>query len=229
MSLPSIRTDDGRPEPLGAGNLLLQAVSPGDRTALLQRAEQVAFERGDLVFHAEGPVRDVYFPVSGMLSVVTRMQDGSTVESLTIGREGMTGPPVTAAKGVVPNVECVCQLPGTSVRVPAEDFFSLRRRSVAFDELVDRFAQVVFGQISQSAACNRLHPIEARTSKWLLLAHDRSGDGSIPLTQEFLAEMLGVRRETVNLSARMLQAAGLIDYRRGEITVLNRDGLEATS
>ena len=218
-----------RPFPPDAENLVLEAMIAEDRAALLDVADRVTFRRGDFLFRAEGDVRHVYFPTSGMLSVVTRMQDGSMVESITIGKEGMTGPPIVAAQGVVSNVECICQLPGDGLRVPTEAFFELRRRSDTFAELVERCAQVAFGHIAQTAACNRLHPIEARTSRWLLQAHDRMGDDFLPLTQEFLAEMLGVRRETVNLAARILQRADLIDYRRGEVRIRDRAGLESTS
>jgi hypothetical protein len=164
-----------------------------------------------------------------MLSVVIRMKEGATVEAVTIGKEGLTGPPIIAVEGVVGNVDCVCQLPGSALRVPTEALFERRRSSPPLDDLLNRYAQVVFGQLAQTAACNRLHSIEARTSRWLLLSQDRVAADVVHLTQEFLAEMLGVRRETVNLSARMLQNAGLIEYRRGEIRVLDRDGLESTA
>lgn len=217
------------PFPADAGNLLLEAMSAEDRAELTDAGERVDLARGDFVFRADGRAPHVYFPTSGMLSVVTRMEDGSTVEAVTVGKEGVTGPPLVAEKSLVANVECVCQLPGAAIRVPSEVFFDLRRRSDSLDELVDRHGQAVFAQIAQTAACNRLHPIEARTSRWLLQAHDRVGVSFLPLTQEFLAEMLGVRRETVNLTARMLQNAGLIAYHRGEVEILDRGGLESTS
>lgn len=218
-----------KPFPADVDNLLLEAMPANDRAELLEAGEHVHFRRGDGVFAADGDVPHVYFPHSGMLSVVIRMQDGATVETVTIGKEGVTGPPLIAEQGVVANVECICQIPASALRVPTAVLFALRRRSETLDELLTRYGQVVFGQIAQTAACNRLHPIEARTSRWLLLAHDRVGGDVIPLTQEFLAEMLGVRRETVNLSARMLQNAGLIEYRRGEVRVLDREGLESTA
>lgn len=218
-----------KPFPVGADNLLLDAMLAEDRAELTRAGEVVELARGELVFRADGEVPHVFFPMSGMLSVVTRMQDGSTVECITIGKEGVTGPPLVAERSVVSNVDCMCQLPGRAMRVPIAEFFALRRRSPAFDELIDHYGLAIFAQIAQTAACNRLHPIEARTSRWLLQAHDRMADDVLPLTQEFLAEMLGVRRETVNLTARLLQSAGLIQYRRGEITVLDREGLESTS
>jgi CRP-like cAMP-binding protein len=217
-----------KPFPTMAVNLLLEAMPTEDRKKLSAAGEQVELARGTVVFRGDGGVPHVYFPLGGMLSVVTRMQDGSTVEALTVGKEGATGPPLIAEKGLASNVECVCQLPGPAMRVPTEVFFDLRRRSETFDALLDQYGQAVFAQIAQTAACNRLHPIEARTSRWLLQAHDRMGGSYLPLTQEFLAEMLGVRRETVNLSARLLQNAGLIDYHRGEIEILDRAGLEST-
>jgi CRP-like cAMP-binding protein len=218
-----------KPFPAGEQNLLLEAMPAEDRAELIGAAEVVQLARGEPVFRRDGQVPHIFFPMGGMISAVTRMQDGSTVECITIGKEGVTGPPLVAEGSVVSNVDGVCQLPGPAVRVPIETFFDLRRRSEAFDRMMSRHGLAVFAQIAQTAACNRLHPMEARTSRWLLQAHDRMGDDVMPLTQEFLAEMLGVRRETVNLSARLLQSAGLIRYRRGEITVLDRDGLESTS
>ncbi len=218
-----------KPFPGDVDNLLLEAMPANDRGALVEAGEPAQFRRGDPVFSADGKAAHVFFPYSGMLSVVIRMQDGATVETVTIGKEGVTGPPMIAEQGVVANVECVCQLPATALRVPAATFFELRRRSDTLAELLSRYEQVVFGQIAQTAACNRLHSIEARTSRWLLLAHDRIGGDVVPLTQEFMAEMLGVRRETVSLSARVLQNAGLIEYRRGEVRILDREGLESTS
>lgn len=218
-----------KPFPAELSNLMLGSMTDEDRGTLEDLGETVDFARGDFLFRVNGEVPWVYFPHSGMLSVVIRMKEGATVEAVTIGKEGFTGPPIIAVEGVVGNVDCVCQLPGSALRVPTEELFELRRSSPPLDELMNRYAQVVFGQLAQTAACNRLHSIEARTSRWLLLAQDRVGSDVVNLTQEFLAEMLGVRRETVNLSARMLQSAGLIDYRRGEIHILDRDGLESTA
>jgi hypothetical protein len=210
-------------------NLMLRSMDPEDREAVEGAGEPVEFSRGDFLFRVDGEVPWVYFPHSGMLSVVIRMQEGATVETVTIGKEGVTGPPLVAVDGVVGNVDCLCQLPGTALRLPTSTLFKLRRSSPSLDDLLNRYAQVVFGQLAQTAACNRLHSIEARTSRWLLQAHDRVDDDVVLLTQEFLAEMLGVRRETVNLSARVLQNAGLIEYRRGEIRIVDREGLESTA
>jgi CRP-like cAMP-binding protein len=217
------------PFPVDPENLLLRTMPAEDRDALTNAGEHVRLARGDLVFRADGSIPHVYFPTGGMLSVVTRMEDGSSLEAVTIGKEGATGPPLVAERSIAENVECVCQLPGEAIRVPSEVFFDLRRRSGTLVELLDRYGHSLFWQIAQTSACNRLHPIEARTSRWLLQANDRVGGSYLPLTQEFLAEMLGVRRESVSLSARLLQNAGLIAYHRGEIEVLDRPGLESTS
>jgi hypothetical protein len=217
-----------KPFPTEVDNLLLEAMTAGDRAQILAYGERFEFARGDRIFNANEDVAFVVFPHAGMLSVVTQMQDGSSVETVTIGKEGATGPPIVVENGLVSNVDCLCQLPGGGLRVPTREFFGLRHRSTTFDELLDRYAQVVFGQIAQTAACNRLHGIEARASRWLLQAHDRFGDDLVPLTQEFLAEMLGVRRETVSLTTRLLQNAGLIETRRGEVRIVDRDGLEST-
>jgi DNA-binding transcriptional ArsR family regulator len=217
------------PFPVEVDNLLLEAMTTRDRAMLLEKGERVKFGLGDRMFGADGDVPYIYFPHAGMLSVVTRMADGASVETVTIGKEGATGPPVVVEKGSISNVDCLCQLPGGGLRVATRAFFELRRNSPTFDELVDRYAQVVFGQIAQTAACNRLHAIEARGSRWLLQAHDRFGEDVVPITQEFLAEMLGVRRETVSLTLRVLQNAGLLETRRGGVKIVDRDGLESTS
>jgi CRP-like cAMP-binding protein len=216
------------PFPLEIDNLLLEAMTTRDRADLLEDGERVKFGLGDRMFSANGDIPYVFFPNAGMLSVVIRMADGSSVETVTIGKEGVTGPPIVVENGSISNVDCLCQLPGAGLRVPTRSFFELRRRSSTFDELVDRYAQVVFGQIAQTAACNRLHDIEARASRWLLQAHDRFGEDVVPITQEFLAEMLGVRRETVSLTLRILQSAGLVETRRGGVRVVDRDGMEST-
>lgn len=217
------------PFPVEIDNLLLEAMTTRDRAELFALGERVKFDLGDTIFKADSDVPYVVFPSSGMLSVVIRMTDGASVECVTIGKEGVTGPPIVIENGSISNVDCVCQLPGEGLRVPTRGFFDLRRSSSTFDELVDRYAQVVFAQIAQTSACNRLHDIEARASRWLLQAHDRFGQDVVPITQEFLAEMLGVRRETVSLTLRILQSAGLIETRRGGVRVADRDGIESTS
>jgi hypothetical protein len=217
-----------QPFPAEIDNLLLEAMTTSDRAELLEQGERVNFGLGDRLFSVNGDVPYVSFPNAGMLSIVIRMADGASVEAVTIGKEGVTGPPIVVENGSISNVDCLCQLPGDGLRVTTHAFFALRRRSSTFDELVDRYAQVVFGQIAQTAACNRLHAIEARASRWLLQAHDRFGQDIVPITQEFLAEMLGVRRETVSLTVRILQSAGVIETRRGGVRVVDREGIEST-
>jgi DNA-binding transcriptional ArsR family regulator len=217
-----------RPFPVEIDNLLLEAMTSQDRAALLDVGERVKFGLGDRMFSADGDVPYVFFPNAGMLSVVVRMADGPSVEAVTVGKEGASGPPFIIESGSIANVDCLCQLPGGGLRVPTRTFFDLCRQSSTFDELIDRYALVVFGQIAQTAACNRLHGIEARASRWLLQAHDRFGEEIVPITHEFLAEMLGVRRETVSLTLRILQSAGLVETRRGSVRVVDRDGLEST-
>jgi hypothetical protein len=143
------------PFPAEIDNLLLEAMTSRDRAALLEGGERVKFGLGDKMFSASGDVPYVYFPTSGMLSVVTRMADGASVEAVTIGKEGVSGPPIIIESGSISNVDCLCQLPGGGLRVPTRTFFDLRRQSSTFDELVDRYALVVLGQIAQTAACNR--------------------------------------------------------------------------
>jgi CRP-like cAMP-binding protein len=130
---------------------------------------------------------------------------------------------------LLPNLEAFCQMPGDGLGVPLDDFTNLMDKHDDLVTMVDRFVQLVIGQMSQSAACNRLHPLEERLAKWLLHAHDRAGDDELPLTHEFLSEMLGVRRETVTLAVARLEETGLVGHRRGHISVEDRPGLERAS
>jgi CRP-like cAMP-binding protein len=179
-----------------------------------------------IVLHDPGePIDHVYFPHSGMVSVVTIMRNGATVETATLGRTGVIGG--TAAFGARHAVgRAIVQLPGSASRVPAARFHAAAQESQAIRELAVRYNDLLIAQIQQSVACNALHTLEARLCRWLLQTHDCVDGDTIPLTQEFLGQMLGVRRTSVTLAARLLQSAGMIRYRRGHIQVVDRSGLE---
>lgn len=170
----------------------------------------------------------VAFPLHGVVSLVARMKDGSSAEVATIGNEGLVGFPLLFG-GAESLSEAFCQVPGEYLRLSAKDFRNEVARDAAFNQILERYGQAVFHQVAQSAACNRLHAIEQRFCRRILMTQDRVGDDRLPLTHEFLAEMLGVRRASVTLVAAVMQKAGFIRYQRGLIEVLDRQGLESVA
>jgi CRP-like cAMP-binding protein len=175
------------------------------------------------------PIDQVYFPGGGFASVVTVLKDGAMVEVATIGREGMLG--LSAVLNGDPSSAAAMVQAETDVcyTMSAKAFRQEMDRRGAFYELLTRYGQALVGFIMQSTACNAVHSVEQRLSRWLLLAHDRVGQDEFPLTQEFAAMMLGTSRPTVTVVAGTLQKAGLITYHRGRVTVVNRQHLEAAS
>ncbi|HEY6468366.1 MAG TPA: Crp/Fnr family transcriptional regulator [Candidatus Dormibacteraeota bacterium] len=172
-------------------------------------------------------ITSVHFPIDGVVSLVTPLADGNIVEVATIGNEGMVGVPLVAGGSLA--VRAISQVGGRTLRMDANVFIAELERLEGFRKLIQRYVQALFGQISQAAACNRLHSNEERLSRWLLMSHDRVGMDAFPITHEFLGQMLGSRRATVTLSAGLLQAAGLIRYHRGRVTIVDRAGLEGVS
>ncbi len=170
----------------------------------------------------------VYFPETGIISVLTAMTDGTMIEFAIIGREGSTGVPLFVGLGES-NITLVSQMPGHAMRMRAPDFLRELERSPALAEAIKRFSGVMFATLAQSAACNRAHHVDERCARWILLTHDQAGGNEFPITGEFLSEMLGVDREHVSVAAAVLQAGGLITYKRGEMTVTDRGGLERAS
>lgn len=210
-----------------SGNVLLDALPPAERERVMPRLERVSLELGASIYEADVPVSHVHFPTRGIISMVSVSGEG-TVEVGTVGREGMAGIPVLLQAEAMATRAFV-QMEGTSLRMSASDFQRALSASPPFARLMFRYAQALFDQVAQSVACNRLHALEERCARWILMAHDRAGADELPLKHQFLAEMLGVHRPAVTLAAGALQRAGLIRYRRGVITVLDRDGLESAS
>lgn len=170
----------------------------------------------------------VYFPISSIDSIVVIMEDGTIVEVATVGYEGMIGLPIFLGSDTMPTTTMV-QIPGEALRMDSTGFFEASRKMAPLRELLERYTQSMFILVAQSAACNRAHSISQRCARWLLMTQDRVGKEQFPLTQEFLSQMLGVRRATVNDVASSLQQAGLIEYHRGSITIKDRAGLQAQS
>jgi CRP-like cAMP-binding protein len=220
MAMP----DDAPHQPPG-DNRLLAALPREDLERLRPQLETVDLAFRERVYKPNEPIPHVYFPVSGVCSVVVGMANGAVVEVATIGNEGMVGLPVFLRSGTVPG-EAFSQIAGRHCRLSADALLRETDNGGALHDLLQRYTQALINQIAQSAACNRLHPIEQRCARWLLLTHDRVAGDRFPLTQQFLAQMLGVRRAGVSVAASMLQTAGLIRYARGVMTVTDRAGLE---
>jgi CRP-like cAMP-binding protein len=214
--------DSERPE---SQNRLLAALPPEVSARLLPHLETVALGLKDIVYAANEPIEHVYFPINGMISMVSLMEDGQAVEVGTIGNEGMVGLPVFLGAESTPG-QAFSQVPGEALRMTAEAFTQEVLPQGPFRALLHRYTQALIVQIAQSSACNRLHTDEQRFARWLLMTHDRVGADQFLLTQEFLAEMLGVRRARVNAVAGSLRTGGLIRYSRGLMTILDRRGLE---
>lgn len=210
-------------------NRLLSALPSDDFNLLEPHLERVELAVHDVIAEAGQPFTHAYFPETSVTSILNRMSDGSTVEVGTIGNEGMAGL-AAYLEAEADHNKTICQVAGTALRVPVPALIAVANERRALRRLLNRFAQAYMIQVSQSAACNRLHSIEQRCARWLLMTHDRvDGAELIHLKQEFLAVMLGVRRAGVTIAAGALQDAGLIRYRRGGIRVLDREGLEAAS
>src|SRR4030095_15002233 len=175
------------------------------------------------------PIKHVYFPGGGFASMVTVLKDGSMVEVATIGREGMLGASAALNGDPSPAATMVQAETDTCYKMAIDVFHSEMNRQGPFQHLIARYAQALTGFIMQSTACNAVHSVEQRLARWLLMAHDRVGKDEFPLTQEFVAMMLGASRPTVTIVAGTLQKAGLITYHRGLITIIDRDKLESAS
>jgi CRP-like cAMP-binding protein len=204
-------------------NRFLAALPASDFALLAPHLRTAPLPLGAMLHEAEGEIAHVYFPQSGMISLVVVMRDGATVETATVGRGGAIG----SAAGLGSRCafgRAVVQLAGTAARIPIAPFHHATEESPTLRALVVGYNDVLIGQIQQSVACNALHSLEARLCRWLLQTHDCVDGDTLPLTQEFLGQMLGVRRTTVTVAARLLQASGLISYRRGHIHLVDRPG-----
>lgn len=211
------------------GNRLLAALDRSDFQTLAPRLERVELVDLQMLARKGERFSHLYFPERSIISVVTEMATGARVEVGTIGNEGMAG--LASYFGTESTEgETFCQVPGAALRIPVAELADFMAHRPRVRQLLDRYAQAYVAQLAQCVACNRLHGIETRCARWLLMTHDRVGRAdTFPLKQQFLAEMLGVRRAGVSVAAGALQNAGLISYRRGVVRVLDRDGLEAAA
>jgi CRP-like cAMP-binding protein len=209
----------------GTGNRLLDRLDSDDFLRLAPLLETVSLPERQPLYQENDALVHVLFPTSGVLSLTIGTEEGREIEVASVGNEGMVG--VMAALGLdtVP-VRVLSQVPGQTLRMPVRAFQRAVGRVPQLDHVVRRYIAFCLRAGNQLTACNALHDAASRLCRWLLMAHDRVGSDRFPLTQEFLAEMLGVRRQTVTLLARALQTGGVVTYRRGVLQIVNRAGLE---
>ena len=205
-------------------NRILSATPREEYERLSLRLEYVELRREEVLYRAGEHMPHVYFPYSGTISVVIQMEDGDQVEVGVVGREGMLGLPLVLGTDTAP-LRALTQVAGGAMRMTAADFADEVGRRGGFYTLLLRYAQTFFVQTSQTAACNRLHSLEARLPKWLLTTRDLAESDDLDLTHEFIAVMLGVRRAGVTEALGALRSGGLIDHSRGRIRILNAEGL----
>ncbi len=208
-----------------AGNHLLATLPPEDYQRLLPHFELVALALGQVVYHAAQHLEYLYFPTTSMISLLSTMEDGMTAEVGLTGSEGVVGIALFLGGDTTPN-QAIVQIAGEAIRLRARIVQEEFKRGGPFQQVLLRYTQALITQISQTAICNRLHPVEQRFCRWLLLSNDSIKSNKLEMTQELIATMLGGRRESVTVAAGRLQDKGLIHYARGHITILDREGLE---
>lgn len=205
-------------------NTILLLTSDGDYSFLRPHLEYVNLQN-HLILHEAGKLRFVYFPNRGLISLVVVMKNGKTAEAGIVGKEGFTGIP--AAVGLSwTTLQAVVQITGDGFRVKVGALQKTLESAPHLRLMLNRFAVVQGMQVAQTAACNRLHPIKQRLARWLLMTQDRMESGSLPITHDFLATMLGTDRPTVSLAAGVLQRKEIIEYTRGAVKIVNRKQLE---
>jgi CRP-like cAMP-binding protein len=192
--------------------------------ALVPHLRLIELPRETVLFEAGDTIKTLYFPHNGIVSIVVDLSSGETIETATIGRDSLVGGSAALDDDTALN-RAIVQIKAVASAVDLGTFRKLAQQGHTLHATLARHRQFILAQAQQSAACHAAHPLEARLSRWLLRCHDLLGSEEIPLTQEFLAEMLGVRRTTVTIWASMLQKAGFINYRRGHIHLIDLEGL----
>jgi len=220
-SPPSARKDsDGK----AIGNLILLALPRQESTRLFPLLEFVRLNLHHVMHEAGEVIKSAYFMNNGLGSVLTVQPDGKSVEVGLIGKEGFVGSPLAFGFKTSP-LRVVVQADATAYRVDVPTLRKILPECPELERLIQRFAMILAMQSTQLAACNRLHDVEERLARWLLMSQDRIGNGTMPLTQEFLGQMLGTRRSSVSVAASILQKAGMITYTRGNVTILDKPKL----
>jgi len=219
--LPSIPTSSEK-------NRLLAALPADEYLRLAPHLEVVRLEAKQVLASPEQPIRHVYFPRDGVVSLLVPMEDGTAAEAATVGNEGMLGLQVFLGDGAA-SEEVVQMVPGEAVRMRASAFREVVQCSPTFQSVLHRYTLALMNQIARTSGCNRVHSVDHRCARLLLMSSDRVGADTFPITHEALASMLSVRRASVTEAAGMLQHAGLIEYHRGHMSICDRDGLEAVA
>jgi CRP-like cAMP-binding protein len=207
------------------GNKILLSLPPQERAKVLARLELVRLKLHQVLYESGEKIKSGYFLNEGLFSVLAVQPDGKSVEVGLIGREGFAGLPLLAGYRSSPT-RVIVQGDATGYRCDAASLKLLMSQCPEFSQQLHRYSQQLAMQVTQVAACNRLHDVEERLARWILMSQDRLHLDKLPLTQEFLSQMLGTRRSSVSVSAGILQKAGLISYTRGTVTILNRQRLE---
>src|SRR4051794_24331570 len=209
-------------------NRLLAALAPDDFTPLEPDLEIVELSRGQVLYEPGDLIRHVYFPHEAIISLVNVMEDGTTTKIAVFGREGVVGL-LSALVTREAFGRYIVQMAGTASRIQFERLNEVRNACPELRQLIMNYGEVLLAQTFQTVSCNAVHPVEARCCRWILNMHDRADKDTLPLTHEFLSEMLGVQRSSVSVVTRTLQSTGLIRQSRGSITVTDRTGLEETA
>ena len=209
-------TDLQRPR----ANRILALLPDSEYEHLVSLLEPVSLALKEILYQPNGAIPYVYFPLNMVTSLVIKMQDGQVVEAATVGKEGMVGLPIFLGAQTFAG-QAFTQIPGEAMRLQADIFKEEVAHGGSLHNALHHYTQALFTQVAQSAACNRIHTIDQRCARWLLMTHDRVEADQFSLTQEFLSEMLGVRRASVSEVASRLQKEGLIQYSRGEIAIVS--------
>jgi len=207
-------------------NRLLLAIPDAELAPLARHFELVSLPVRELVFEQGARIDHVHFPVEGVISLVSRVE-GREVEIATVGNEGMLGLPVFLQAAMTSSHRAFCQIEARSLRMESTAFNEALGANGRLHTVLHQYTQALFTQVGQNAVCNAVHDVTQRAARWILLTHDRVRGDDFMLTQEFLAQMLGVGRPTVNVAAQALQDHGRIAYSRGRLTVIDRAGLES--
>ncbi len=209
-------------------NSILAALPAEDYERIASSLTLVSLKLEQVLYEPYEPIQQVYFPITTVTSLITVLEDGSMVEAGIIGYTGMVGIPIVLGAEASPSL-AIIQHSGDALTMSVEALKEELKRSGQLQQLLLQFTHTLFTQVSQTAACNRLHTVEERLARWLLMIHDCVAEDEFLLTHEFIATMLGVRRAGVTVAAGALQSAGLIKYKRGHIHILTREGLEDAS
>lgn len=207
---------------------MLSSLPENEYQRLMPKLERVHLTLKQVLYQPHEPISYVYFPITGVISLLTLMNDGATIETGMIGKEGMLGLPIFLGTDST-SLRAICQVEGDALRMRTEAFREEISRDGPLYVLLQQYTLASIMEAAQIAACNSLHPIETRAARWLLMIHDRVDEDHFSITHEFIANMLGVRRASVTVVMGTLHEAGLVEYARGQVTISDRQGLEAVT